>query len=222
MFISFIVTNFHIRKIWVRAIRIRTSEWTSAILKRSNIMKLVICLYVCLSVRLSVCLPACLLVCLPACLSVCLSVHLSVCLPVCLSICLCVCSSVCLSVCPSVCLSVCVSVRLCVCPSVRPSICLSVCPFDLLIVWLFFTDMDECRKDPCPKYSKCRNEVGSYRCACVKGYVLRGKKCEDVDECKTTKPCTDHARCTNTAGGYSCNCIKGTSFILGWIQVDVW
>src|SRR4029434_2674184 len=82
-------------------------------------LKLHVCLLVCLlspgrlSFYAHVSMYRCVCVCVCVCLCVCVSVCLCVC--VCVSVCLCVCVSVCLCVCVSVCLCVCVSVCLCVC-----------------------------------------------------------------------------------------------------------
>ena len=68
------------------------------------------------------------------CLFVCLSVRVSVCSCVCLFVCL----SVRVSVCSCICLFVCLSVRVSVCISIYLSVCLSVCQYVCLSVFLFF------------------------------------------------------------------------------------
>ena len=47
----------------------------------------------------------------------------------------------------------------------------------------FFTDIDECDKDPsvCHKNADCTNEPGTYSCECKDGFVGDG-----VDECDGT------------------------------------
>ena len=80
----------------------------------SQLVRMSVCLYVCISVSSSFCLSVHLIVCLAACLYVCISISSSVCLSVCLfislSVCLSGCMSVCLIICSSSCQSVCTPV----------------------------------------------------------------------------------------------------------------
>ncbi|XP_048586946.1 uncharacterized protein LOC5519388 isoform X2 [Nematostella vectensis] len=56
----------------------------------------------------------------------------------------------------------------------------------------------------------CVNVIGSFTCACKRGFILRhdGKTCEDIDECDTGLHKCEH-QCNNTFGSYSCSCSPG-------------
>ncbi|CAH3039169.1 unnamed protein product [Porites lobata] len=75
-------------------------------------------------------------------------------------------------------------------------------------------DVDECKKPyTCISPAKCENTVGSYKCHCPKGYVLKpgtNNQCQDVNECLRRGPC-DYRRstCQNIPGDYRCNCKAG-------------
>jgi len=58
---------------------------------------------------------------------------------------------------------------------------------------------------------KCMDTSDSYMCMCNPGFKLsmNGKKCTDIDECKTN-PC--EMGCTNLPGSYKCNCRDGFVF----------
>ena len=44
---------------------------------------------------------------------------------------------------------------------------------------MFFTDINECTKNPCKNGAQCANLPGTYRCDCKSGYT--GKHCETGD-----------------------------------------
>ena len=60
----------------------------------------------------------------------------------------------------------------------------------------------------CPITTERTNNVGSYRCKCIKGYA--GKTCSDIDECSAkTHQCHKNQTCENTVGSYECHCNLG-------------
>jgi hypothetical protein len=120
---------------YVRCLPVCPPICLSVRLPACRYVRLSLCLFKCLTVRLSVCPSVCLSTsqsvhlstCPRACLSIILSVHFqSVHRSMDLSACLSLCPNVCLSSCPNVCLSSCLSVHLSVCPSVCLSTCHSV------------------------------------------------------------------------------------------------
>ncbi|GFO24162.1 fibrillin-1 [Plakobranchus ocellatus] len=71
-------------------------------------------------------------------------------------------------------------------------------------------DVDECSYEdsPCPLFSTCVNNPGSYRCRCSTGFQLSANAvCVDIDECQTSFPCDQN--CNNTIGSYICSCEEG-------------
>ncbi|XP_073254493.1 uncharacterized protein [Porites lutea] len=75
-------------------------------------------------------------------------------------------------------------------------------------------DVDECKKPyTCISPAKCENTVGSYKCHCPKGYVLKpgtNNQCQDVNECLRRGPCNyRRSTCQNIPGDYRCNCKAG-------------
>ena len=94
-------------------------------------------------------------------------------------------------------------------------------------------DIDECKTTACPRYSKCENTEGSYRCQCNAGYkpsglgwvsnnknkifdrILRAIEdtksyCVDKNECdENEQTCGANATCENYPGSYRCSCISG-------------
>lgn len=82
-------------------------------------------------------------------------------------------------------------------------------------------DIDECNVKvgaaKCPQNSKCVNLVGSYKCACIKGYTaklgssLTDPVCVDVNECDAGVADCDkkNSTCVNTIGSYECKCAEG-------------
>ena len=76
------------------------------------------------------------------------------------------------------------------------------------------TNVDECvlGTDDCDGNAKCTDSVGSFSCACIKGYSGDGVTCTNVDECVLgTDDCDGNAKCTDSVGSFSCACIKGYS-----------
>ncbi|CAB1412373.1 unnamed protein product [Pleuronectes platessa] len=81
-------------------------------------------------------------------------------------------------------------------------------------------DINECvaNTGPCLPGHTCINTEGSYTCrrntvSCGRGYHLiqDGKRCEDVDECRTGDVCGIHG-CVNLVGSYRCECRIGFVF----------
>ncbi|XP_068245838.1 signal peptide, CUB and EGF-like domain-containing protein 1 isoform X4 [Palaemon carinicauda] len=73
------------------------------------------------------------------------------------------------------------------------------------------TDVDECRLRNGGCVHVCINALGSYTCACHRGFEphpLDPRNCQDVDECATDNGGCQHL-CTNTLGSYTCTCRKG-------------
>jgi fibulin 1/2 len=58
----------------------------------------------------------------------------------------------------------------------------------------------------------CVNEVGSYSCACDRGFILAdgGFMCLDVDECSVLHNGFCSQLCINTEGSYHCDCRPGS------------
>lgn len=46
----------------------------------------------------------------------------------------------------------------------------------LIKAYFFYTDADECEKEPCLNNGTCFNNLGSYECDCVPGW--HGNNCE--------------------------------------------
>ena len=69
-------------------------------------------------------------------------------------------------------------------------------------------DIQECSQDPgpCPTFSVCAEELGSYLCECFGGF--EGPDCIDTDECLLGR-CPAGAECTDTTGSYFCTCDEG-------------
>ncbi|KAK3705936.1 hypothetical protein RRG08_065079, partial [Elysia crispata] len=73
-----------------------------------------------------------------------------------------------------------------------------------------YQDIDECSYEtsPCPAFSTCINNPGSYRCSCNTGFQLNTNGvCVDINECQTSFPCDQN--CNNTIGSYICSCEDG-------------
>lgn len=75
----------------------------------------------------------------------------------------------------------------------------------------YFTDINECTKNPCGTNAVCTDTVGSYICSCKEDYTGDPfNECVDIDECQVLdKPCGTHAICENTIPGYNCLCPQG-------------
>lgn len=50
-------------------------------------------------------------------------------------------------------------------------------------------DIDECALGihKCGSNEKCINKDGGYLCQCLPGHMLKGDRCEDIDECERFK-----------------------------------
>ncbi|GAB1599636.1 mucin-like protein [Argonauta hians] len=75
-------------------------------------------------------------------------------------------------------------------------------------------DIDECRLGYCNRNtSECQNLVGSYKCSCKNGYIMKSAYiCDDEDECQSqSHNCSADATCKNTIGSYTCICKQGFS-----------
>ncbi|XP_067677199.1 low-density lipoprotein receptor-related protein 4-like [Haliotis asinina] len=96
-------------------------------------------------------------------------------------------------------------------------------------------DDDECEKAPCSH--SCTNTPGSYKCTCpdgyalindtscmargpttpspcFEGYVLKGNRCVDEDEC-VVSPGMCSQKCVNTVGSFRCACYDGYTLVNG-------
>ncbi|KHJ48103.1 hypothetical protein D918_01370 [Trichuris suis] len=67
-----------------------------------------------------------------------------------------------------------------------------------------FSDIEECKNNPCRHGGLCMETYGGYTCQCPPGW--NGHNCEkDIDEC-TSSPCQNQGECTNTDGSFKCKC----------------
>ncbi|XP_036369522.1 fibulin-1-like [Octopus sinensis] len=82
-------------------------------------------------------------------------------------------------------------------------------------------DVNECRRNPCGKYGKCRNTIGSYKCYCSRGFKWNGRTCIDINECRRGRVCGRYARCYNTPGSYYCKCYNSGYKKIGRKCVDI-
>ncbi|XP_044174744.1 uncharacterized protein LOC114975818 isoform X3 [Acropora millepora] len=81
-------------------------------------------------------------------------------------------------------------------------------------------DIDECIDEDyfncTDPLQRCVNTPGSYKCECEKGLQLIDGKCQDIDECNSTKPLTPCDQiCENIPGSYKCSCQKGFNLVNG-------
>lgn len=94
-------------------------------------------------------------------------------------------------------------------------------------------DIDECTVGMhlCSSLASCTNSIGSYQCACNRGYTGNGSSCSDANECDVcnrSSPCVSianvdtpsscllnsgacdaNAICCNTPSSFSCSCSTG-------------
>ncbi|XP_072041696.1 uncharacterized protein [Amphiura filiformis] len=76
------------------------------------------------------------------------------------------------------------------------------------------SDVNECTNGEhnCHDDATCTNTMGSFSCACIRGYSGDGTVCNEVNECTDVEHnCHDDATCTNTMGSFSCACNRGYS-----------
>ncbi|XP_053102390.1 EGF-containing fibulin-like extracellular matrix protein 1 isoform X2 [Hemicordylus capensis] len=66
-------------------------------------------------------------------------------------------------------------------------------------------DVDECRTSSFICQYQCVNEPGRFSCLCPDGYQLvRGRNCQDINECEVGNECREDEMCWNYYGGYRC------------------
>ncbi|XP_025022331.1 EGF-containing fibulin-like extracellular matrix protein 1 isoform X1 [Python bivittatus] len=66
-------------------------------------------------------------------------------------------------------------------------------------------DVDECRASNFLCQYQCVNEPGRFSCVCPDGYQLvRGRNCQDINECEVGNECREDEMCSNYHGGYRC------------------
>ncbi|XP_060610587.1 EGF-containing fibulin-like extracellular matrix protein 1 isoform X1 [Anolis sagrei] len=66
-------------------------------------------------------------------------------------------------------------------------------------------DIDECRASNFMCQYECVNEPGRFSCLCPDGYQLvRGRNCQDINECEVGNECREDEICSNYHGGYRC------------------
>ncbi len=74
-------------------------------------------------------------------------------------------------------------------------------------------DIDECSNPefgPLCTNGTCINTIGSFYCACEKGFWSNDTRCLDIDECeKNESICQPNSTCVNIPGSYECNCNLG-------------
>ncbi|KAJ6667092.1 hypothetical protein lerEdw1_019096 [Lerista edwardsae] len=68
-----------------------------------------------------------------------------------------------------------------------------------------FADIDECRTSSFMCQYQCVNEPGRFSCMCPDGYQLvRGRNCQDINECEAHNECREDEMCWNYHGHYRC------------------
>ena len=68
----------------------------------------------------------------------------------------------------------------------------------------------------CDENATCRDNTGSYDCACNDGWFGDGHSCENIDECTDgTHECDPNASCTDNDGSYDCTCNADSGFVEG-------
>ncbi|XP_072042802.1 uncharacterized protein [Amphiura filiformis] len=110
-----------------------------------------------------------------------------------------------------------------VAPEDRYVIITGLTPGKTYIVEVLILDINECTNGEhnCYDDATCTNTMGSFSCACNRGYIGDGTTCIDVNECTDGEHnCHDDATCTNTMGSFSCACNRGYSGD-GSICIDV-
>lgn len=61
--------------------------------------------------------------------------------------------------------------------------------------------------DPCFNGGSCSDEVNSFHCTCLMGFM--GHRCaQEVNECLSS-PCKNGATCTDYVNSYTCTCRPG-------------
>ncbi|XP_044741825.1 fibulin-2-like isoform X2 [Chrysoperla carnea] len=86
-------------------------------------------------------------------------------------------------------------------------------------------DIDECALGihKCGSNEKCINKDGGYLCQCLPGHMLKGDRCEDIDECERFKgrTCAQNSICENTVGSFRCTCKEGFKSVSDTVCEDV-
>ncbi|XP_053239658.1 EGF-containing fibulin-like extracellular matrix protein 1 isoform X1 [Podarcis raffonei] len=66
-------------------------------------------------------------------------------------------------------------------------------------------DVNECGTSNYICMYQCVNEPGRYSCLCPDGYqLIRGRNCQDINECEVGHECREDEMCWNYHGGYRC------------------
>lgn len=75
----------------------------------------------------------------------------------------------------------------------------------------WFSDVDECKLNPCGANAICTDTIGSFVCSCKEDFTGDPfKGCVDINECVALdKPCGSNAICENSSPGYNCVCPQG-------------
>ena len=68
-------------------------------------------------------------------------------------------------------------------------------------------NVDECASNPCKNGGTCHDQVASFSCSCVSGYVYTDEFCE-YDDC-TPQPCNNNATCIDLTSHFQCICPQG-------------
>ena len=76
-------------------------------------------------------------------------------------------------------------------------------------------DLNECFLEThnCHENADCTNSIGSFECACNKGFSGNGTMCDNNDECSTGDVvCPEFTDCFDIIGGFECR--NGNLFLI--------